>query len=185
MAGAAPDARQQSTFFRAAIRIGPSAGVCNLRDSRRGGWPSVRGIHQALADHAAVVPAAPGLDLLVSACRGGVGGGADCLASATSPRRGVWICRRSPQRQNGALTDGLVGGLQTSSSDDKLCFGKRGRHFWPQLVHWSDAGGRAWKRGAPFFAGLHSGAWRLRARRHGGTLRRNRARPDDVRADDL
>src|SRR5882762_5756734 len=159
MAGAAPDARQQSTF--------------------------IRGLHQTLADHAAVVPAAPGLDLLVSACRGGGGGGADCLAPATSPRRGVWIRWRSPQRQSGTPTDGLVGCLQTSSSDDKLCFGKRRRHFWPQLVHWRDAGGRAWKRGAPFFARLHSGAWGLRARRHGGTLRRNRTRSDDVRADDL
>src|SRR5258708_6882594 len=121
------------------------------------------------------------LQVLVSTCRRGPCGRDDSLAPSASLGSRLRVRWRCLKRQNGPSNDGLVGCLQTSSRDDKLCFGQRRRHFWPQPVYWSDVGGRAWKRGASFLTGGYSGAWRLRPSRHGRAFFRDRARPYAVR----
>ena len=65
----------------------------------------------------------PRWTLLVSASRRRSGDRADRLARAAGTGRGLWICRRRPERQNGPPIDGPTCCIQTFGSDHELCVG--------------------------------------------------------------
>jgi len=116
---------------------------------------------------------------------GGLAGRPAGLVRAAGPGSGLWVCRRRPEREHGAPTDGSPSGPETSSGDHELRFGQRWGHFWTQPVYRGYARGHRRQHRAPVVAGPYGAGGGLRSGRHGRSLRWHRARAHDLGADDL
>ncbi len=124
-------------------------------------------------------------DRMVSTRGGRVDGRPDGLVCATGPGRGLWVCRRRPEREDGAQTDGPAGGPETLGCHHQLCFGQRRRDFRTQPVYRGHAGRYGRKHSASLVADLYRDTRGLRSSRHGRGLRRHRACSHDLGGDDL
>ncbi|MBZ5682174.1 MAG: chloride channel protein [Acidobacteriia bacterium] len=159
--------------------------LSRLRGARCDRRSGVRRVHKALAQNAGTLPAVPEEDPLVPTRGGRVIGRPDGLVCAAGPGRWLWVCRRSPEWQDGPPIDGIASGPETSGSDDELRFGKRWRHFWPQPVYRGYARRYGRQHRAPVDAGLHRNTRRIRSSRHGHCVCRHCACTYDLGADDL
>ncbi|PYX67579.1 MAG: hypothetical protein DMG78_27395 [Acidobacteria bacterium] len=121
--------------------IGPSAGICDLCATRDCWRTGLSGLHETSVGHAGTFSSLPAGNTLASTSSGWTGSRPHGIGRAAGLRRGLWLCRRCLEWNDGAKTDACFGCAEASSCRQELCLRQCGRYFRPSLFIGAMLGG--------------------------------------------